>query len=82
MNSAFEYLSTLDNTLYNSVIYVWFCYIHVFWTSYKYNHDHVDGLVQDCSNSIANAVELLQSYTKLSMWQIKNDILTYHVPWL
>ena len=25
-----------------------------------------DGLVQDCSNSIANALELLQSCTKLS----------------
>ena len=29
--------------------------------------DHVDGLVQDCSNSSANALELLQSYTKPSM---------------
>ena len=26
-------------------------------------HD-IDGLVQDCSNSIANALELLQSRTK------------------
>ena len=25
---------------------------------------HIDGLVQDCSNSIANALELLQSCTK------------------
>ena len=24
---------------------------------------HIDGLAQDCSNSIANALELLQSYT-------------------
>ena len=29
---------------------------------------YVDGLVQDYSNSIANAVELLQSCTKPSMW--------------
>ena len=28
---------------------------------------HIDGLVQDCSNSIANALELLQSCTKPSM---------------
>ena len=28
---------------------------------------YVDGLVQDCSNSIANALELLQSGTKPSM---------------
>ena len=27
---------------------------------------HIDGLVQDCSNSSALAMELLQSYTKLS----------------
>ena len=25
---------------------------------------YIDGLVQDCSNSIASALELLQSYTK------------------
>ena len=29
---------------------------------------HVDGLVQDCSNSIANTLELLQSCTKPSMY--------------
>ena len=29
---------------------------------------YVDGLVQDCSNSIANALELLQSCTKSSMY--------------
>ena len=28
---------------------------------------HIDGFVQDCSNSIANALELLQSCTKPSM---------------
>ena len=28
----------------------------------------IDGLVQDCSNSIANALELLQSCTKLSIY--------------
>ena len=28
---------------------------------------HIDGLVPDCSNSIANALELLQSCTKPSM---------------
>ena len=27
-------------------------------------HEYVDGLVQDCSNSIANALELLQSSTQ------------------
>ena len=31
------------------------------------NH-HFEGLVQDCSNSIANALELLQSCTKPLYW--------------
>ena len=29
---------------------------------------HIDSLLQDCSNSIANALELLQSCAKLSIW--------------
>ena len=29
---------------------------------------YIDGLVQDCSNSSALAMELLQSYTKPSIW--------------
>ena len=32
----------------------------------------IDGLVQDCSNSIANALELLQSCTKPSMYALVN----------
>ena len=31
---------------------------------------HIDGLVGDCSNSIANALELLQSCTKLSIYNV------------
>ena len=45
---------------------------------------YIDGLVQDCSNSIANALELLQSCTKPSTWpydglvqERHNSILTY-----
>ena len=34
-------------------------------------NDKIDGLVQDCSNSIANALELLQSCTKPSKWHAK-----------
>ena len=30
-------------------------------------HVHIDGLAQDCSNSIANALELLQSCAKPSI---------------
>ena len=33
-----------------------------------WTQDHIDGLVQDCSNSIANAMELLQSCTKPSIY--------------
>ena len=35
--------------------------------------DYIDGLVQNCSNSIANAMELLQSYTKPSIYEYKNN---------
>ena len=31
-------------------------------------NNHIDGLVKDCSNSIADALELLRSYTKPSTW--------------
>ena len=31
-------------------------------------HPYIDGLVQDCSNFIANALELLQSCTKQLIW--------------
>ena len=34
---------------------------------------YIDGLVQDCSNSIANALELLQSCTKLSIFDKSMD---------
>ena len=37
--------------------------------------DHVDGLVQDCSNYIANALELLQSYTKPLMSILYTDLI-------
>ena len=33
--------------------------------------EHIDGLVQDCSNSIANALELLQSCTEPLIYNIK-----------
>ena len=52
--------------------------------SHYYN---IDGLVQDCSNSIANALELLQSCTKPSICTtcftfISHHItLSYHICW-
>ena len=33
-------------------------------TGIPQSREYIDGLVQDCSNSIANALELLQSCTK------------------
>ena len=38
------------------------------WFSRKIKYLHFDGSVQDCSNSIANTLELLQSCTKPSIW--------------
>ena len=38
---------------------------YVFWCK-----RYIDGLVQDCSSSIANALELLQSSTKSLIWLI------------
>ena len=48
--------ATLDNLLNNQVT-----------SDFIYQEAHVDGLVQDCSNSSALAMELLQSCTKPSM---------------
>ena len=43
----------------------------VFMTELDYI-DFIDGLVQDCSNSIDNAMELLQSCAKPSIYQLKS----------
>ena len=66
--------------------------------SSRYHHHHhllthnIDGLAQDCSNSIANALELLQSCTKPSIYLIfplypwlywpKLDYGGYPTPWI
>ena len=48
------------------------------------SQDNIDGLVQDCSNSIANALELLQSCTKPSIWLPKEscDGKCVHMVWV
>ena len=39
--------------------------------------DDIDGLAQDCSNSIANALELLKSHTKPSVYKgVQNSHLS------
>ena len=42
-----------------------------------YNRDYVDGLVQNCSISIANALEILQSCTKPWFVEFKTWIDNY-----
>ena len=44
---------------------------------------HIDGLVEDCSNSIANALELLQSCTKplISFDMVCNKSLDTNIWW-
>ena len=39
------------------------------------NNEYIDDLVQDCSNSIANALELLQSCAKASVLHTKHNVL-------
>ena len=45
------------------------------------DQDHYDGLVQDCSNSIANALELLQSGTKPSVMCYLYHHINHYVLW-
>ena len=38
------------------------------WSEWQKCHNYIDGLAQDCSNSIANALKLLQCCSKPSAW--------------
>ena len=44
--------------------------VFIWITQFDVTNVHVNGLVQNCSNSIANALELLQSSTKPSIYVI------------
>ena len=44
--------------------------------SWSWSDAYIDGLVQDCSNSNANALELLQSCTKSLIWLSVNQVIT------
>ena len=46
----------------------------------SFNAKYIDGLVQDCSNSIANALELLQSCTKSSIYDLEESFVKMHLP--
>ena len=41
--------------------------------------DYIDGLVQDCSNAIANALELLQSCTKPSIFEWNTAVTPVYI---
>ena len=45
-----------------------FSKFHIETYFHEYMHYFFDGFMQDCSISIANALEILQSYTKPSIW--------------
>ena len=45
-----------------------------------FNTDYIDGLVQDCSISIANALEILKSYTKPSIYDFEENFAQIHFP--
>ena len=49
--------------------------VNPFCPSQTYSVVHIDGLVQDCTNSIANALELLQSCTKPSTWYVNSTVV-------
>ena len=63
--------------IYNSssIFHLWFSYfckeIYLWFSCFDY--ECFDGLVQDCSNSIANALELLQSCTKPTISSLLAD---------
>ena len=73
---------TLPSHSIQVYMYVIAANVQLFRDMYVFCEQHFDGLVQDCSNSFANALELLQSCTKPSICsaQVVNKILLplYH----
>ena len=62
VNDITEFLEyVIYETVNINLIYI------IFYHLYLIIQFHIDGLVQYCSNSIASALELLQSCTKLSI---------------
>ena len=65
-------ISLLDSsrlsTLYGLFCHVWGDKLWTKWGFLDWMKSHFGGSAQDCSNSIANALELLQSCTKPSIW--------------
>ena len=47
--------------------------------SHFFNTDYIDGLVHDCSISIAKALEILQSCTKPSIYDLEDNFAQIHL---
>ena len=62
--------TTCITILYNNLAIIWTIH-NLFHYLLRF---HIDRLVQDCSNSIASALELLQSCTKPSIYSIHQHI--------
>ena len=62
-----NYKVNILNLYYVTVVKLW-TQLHKYSLIGKILHLGIDGLVQDCSNSIANALELLQSCIKPSVY--------------
>ena len=45
-----------------------------------FNIDYIDGLVQNCSLSIVNALEILHSCTKPSVFDLEDSVAQIHLP--
>ena len=59
------------HSLINKLLITWSNDAQILWC-------HIDGLVQDCSNSSVLAVDLLQSCTKLSIWRHEATFVFIH----
>ena len=60
----------LKSIVIASMVYHWYCYHIKSWQFVRWQTlwcYHIDGFVQNCSNTIANALELLRSFTKPSI---------------
>ena len=65
-----------ERQTYDRLVFMHVIIIESFCRS-KIPHDHIDGLVQDCSNSIVNALELLQSCTMPSIYDYHGNATRY-----
>ena len=53
--------------------------VHVMDWCHQATSHYLEGWAQDCSNFIANALEILQSCTKPSIWSVVGQYLCHHM---